>query len=104
VCYDYNCFWDTRTATPDFSDVSFAEWQKMGRDKHTVIADPLFVDPGKYDFHIRNRSMLKKIKFKPFDYSKAGVYGNAEWTGKATMPAALEKKYDELEKHLVNKQ
>ena len=94
---DNNCYWDTRTKTPKLhNDLSFADWQKLGRDKHSIIADPLFVNPEKFDFRFKNASIAKKIGFKPFDYSKAGVYGNDEWVKKARIDAGIEKEFDEV--------
>ncbi|GHT35213.1 hypothetical protein FACS189427_04020 [Planctomycetales bacterium] len=48
-----------------------------------IVADPLFVNPAKRDFRFKNDSVIKKINFVPFDYSKAGVYGNAAWIKRA---------------------
>ncbi|MDR1864147.1 MAG: right-handed parallel beta-helix repeat-containing protein [Bacteroidales bacterium] len=102
VHYDYNCYWDTRVATPRFRTLSFAEWKKTGRDKHSLVADPLFIDPVRFDFRIRNLSALRKIKFKPVDYSQAGVYGSEQWKEKAAMPAALERQFERLLQGEVN--
>jgi hypothetical protein len=99
VAYDNNCYWDTRTKSPEFCTLSFAEWRKLGRDKHSIIADPLFVDPAKFDFHFRNTSVIKKIGFKPFDYTKAGVYGSKEWEEKAKLPDEMLKQFDKLVKN-----
>lgn len=76
---DFNCYWDTRTKDIRFADRSFAEWQKSGKDIHSVVADPLFKDPVHFDFHFKNQSVARRIKFTQFDYSKAGVYGSDEW-------------------------
>ncbi|HNY14810.1 MAG TPA: right-handed parallel beta-helix repeat-containing protein [Bacteroidales bacterium] len=76
---DYNCYWDTRTKEVRFADNSFIEWQKSGKDTHSVIADPMFTDPGNFNFNIKNLKVAKKINFKPFDYTQAGVYGSDEW-------------------------
>ena len=93
---DNNCYWDTRTKnTKIHGDLFLADWQKQGYDKHSIIADPLFVDPQRFDFRFKNNAVSKKIKFKPFDYSKAGVYGNEEWIKKAQMGAELEEKFDQ---------
>jgi parallel beta-helix repeat protein len=94
---DNNCYWDTRVETPQFlGSMSFAEWQEMGRDQHSVIADPLFVNPQQFDFRFKNTFVVNNISFIPFDYSKAGVYGNDEWVMKAQMSAELEKEYDRV--------
>ncbi len=76
---DYNCYWDTRTKDIKFADKTFQEWQKSGRDVHSVIADPMFVNAAEFDFHFRNLSVARRIRFVPFDYSKAGVYGAEAW-------------------------
>ncbi|MDR2816955.1 MAG: right-handed parallel beta-helix repeat-containing protein [Proteiniphilum sp.] len=99
VEYDNNCYWDTRTKSPEFCTLTFEQWKKLGRDKHSIIADPLFVDPENFDFRFRNTSVIKKIGFTPFDYTKAGVYGSSEWKEKAKLPDDLLKKYDELVKN-----
>ncbi len=76
---DMNCFWDTRTEDIRFGDLSFSEWRRTGKDRNSIIADPLFRDPTQYDFRFRNNSVIRKIKFEPFDYSQAGVFGSDEW-------------------------
>jgi hypothetical protein len=99
--FDYNCYWVANHPSPAFYGGSFREWKKLGRDKHSIMADPLFVRPDKFDFRFRNVSVAKKIKFKPFDYSQAGVYGSEEWKEKARMPAELEKVFDETVKKRI---
>ena len=101
VNFDQNCYWKTSDPSPGFYGLSFAEWKKLGRDKNSIIADPLFVDPVNYDFRFKNTSVARKIKFKPFDYSKAGVYGSEAWKEKARMSAEMEKKYNEVIKTIV---
>jgi hypothetical protein len=93
---DSNCYWDTRSKDIRFAYNSFPEWQKSGKDIHSVIADPLFVDPDKFDFHFRKLSVARKIGFVPFDYSKAGVYGSPEWKKLAEFDPELAKQFDEI--------
>ena len=92
---DYNCYWDARGKQPDFG-VSFAAWKKSGKDVHSIVADPQFVDPEAYDFHFRNLSVVRKIKFKPFDYSRAGVYGSDEWKALAAFNPELSTAFDRI--------
>jgi len=92
---DYNCYWDTRKKDISFSNVSFSAWRNSGKDIHSIIADPLFIDPEEFDFHFKKLTVLKKIKFVPFDYSVAGVYGSDEWKKLAEFDQALAKKFDE---------
>jgi parallel beta-helix repeat protein len=91
---DYNCYWDTRTTDIKFADKSFAEWQKTGKDLHSVVADPMFVNPAGFDFRFKNLSVARKIRFIPFDYAQAGVYGSAEWKRMAEFDGGLAKEFD----------
>jgi len=100
---DYNCYWDTRSKDIKFTDKTFGEWQKAGKDQHSLIADPMFVNPEAFDFHFKNQSVVKKIKFTPFDYSGAGVYGPEEWKKLAEFDKELEKKFDDIVEKLESK-
>lgn len=81
---DNNCYWNAAGEEVRPAGMSFEEWQtKHGHDKHSIIVDPLFVDPENYDFRLKEGSPALKVGFKPFDYSKAGVYGDARWIRKA---------------------
>lgn len=93
---DKNVYWDTRTKDIRFGDVSFAEWKKSGKDIHSIIADPLFVNPSKFDFHLKKNSVAKRIGFVTFDYSAAGVYGSEEWKNLSKFDARLEIKFDNI--------
>jgi hypothetical protein len=102
VNFDRNCYWKTSDPSPKFYGLSFTEWKKLGRDKNSVVADPQFIDPINYDFRFRKTSNARKINFKPFDYSKAGVYGSQSWKEKSRMPVELELKFNEAIKKLLN--
>ena len=81
---DNNCYWNAAGKEIDFSGMSLEDWrEKLGRDKHSVVADPLFVDPAGHDFHLKPDSPAFKLGFKEFDYDKAGVYGDPAWIEKA---------------------
>lgn len=93
---DRNCFWDTRSADLSFQGVPMADWRAAGKDVHSVVADPGFVDVGNYDFRLKNRRVARKIGFEPFDYSEAGVYGSEEWREKAKLDPETEQAFDRL--------
>ena len=100
---DYNCYWDTRSKDVRFADKSFKEWQASGKDQHSVIADPMFINPPEFDFGFRKLSVVRKIKFTPFDYTQAGVYGSDEWKKLADMGMDLQIKFDNIVKNLESK-
>lgn len=75
-----------------FGDLSLKEWQAAtGKDAGSIIADPRI---GK-DWIPTNRKALKKIGFKPFDPSQAGVYGDREWVEKAAFDPARIAEYEQ---------
>jgi hypothetical protein len=74
-----NLYWDASGQPVRFEEKSLAEWQAAGKDAGSIVADPRFVDPAHGDFHLRPDSPAARIGFKPFDYSRAGVYGTPEW-------------------------
>jgi parallel beta-helix repeat protein len=49
-------------------------WQKMGLDRNSLIADPLFSDVAKEDFSLSSASPALKIGFKPIPFEKIGQY------------------------------
>jgi len=79
---DNNCYWNT-AGQVDFLGKTLDQWQSLGRDKNSIIADPKFKNPAVYDFRLSADSPALKIGFKPFDYTQAGVYGDAAWVKKA---------------------
>jgi hypothetical protein len=75
-----NIYWRADGQGFDFAGKSWDQWRAMGRDKEgSIIADPKFVDPGSYDFRFATDDVIKQTGFKPFDYTQAGVYGDADW-------------------------
>jgi hypothetical protein len=52
--------------------------------------DSSFVDAEKRDFHFASDEVIKQTGFQPFDYSQAGVYGDAAWIARAKpMPNSM---------------
>lgn len=91
---DYNLYWNTDGDKYDFAGKTFEAWKQTGHDSHSIIADPYFKDLKAFDFTFQKRKNINRIKFKPFDYSKAGVYGDANWKEKAKLSAETLRLFD----------
>jgi len=74
---DRNVYWDTRlAATPEalkFVGKTLAQWREAGHDRDSVLADPRFVAPEKFDFRLQADSPALKLGFQPPDISSVGV-------------------------------
>jgi hypothetical protein len=55
----------------------WAAWQALGMDRHSLIADPLFVDAPKDDYRLRQASPALKTGFKPIPVEKIGCFRDA---------------------------
>ena len=73
-----NLYWCTGEPVK-IHEYTFLEWAKLGKDPGSMNEDPKFVNAEKFDFRLRPDSPASLIGFKPFDYTKAGVYGDAKW-------------------------
>ena len=76
---DENVFWNGEGGQylidnlTDGTQLSFADWQKMGYDTQSVIGDPLFVDPEHDDYRLKPESPAFAFRFQPIDVSKIGL-------------------------------
>ena len=83
--WDENLYW--HTAGPDalrFYRRTFAEWQALGLDTHSRIADPQFVNAAEHNFRLQRGSPVFDLGFREFGISQAGLYGDEAWVAGAS--------------------
>jgi hypothetical protein len=57
-------------------------WQEMGLDRHSLVADPQFVDAAHGDYRLRPESPALKLGFEPIPVERIGCYADprrARW-------------------------
>jgi len=53
--------------------LDFEEWRKLGFDRNSVFADPLFVDPANNDYRVRPGSPALRVGFINFEMGQWGI-------------------------------
>lgn len=102
VDIDYNLYWRTDATPITIHGKTFAEWKKE-KEPHSVVLDPLFKNTAEDDYRLLSRKNIRKIGFKPFDYSKAGVYGDKEWKEKAVLTPEKSEQFKKMASIRLNK-
>lgn len=73
---DYNLIFRTdgkELRIEDFPGVeTFAQWKAIGYDTHSIIADPMFIDPTNHNYSLKPDSPAFKLGFKQIDMSTVG--------------------------------
>ena len=73
---DWNVYFDARPdAKPDqlgLGPCTWEKWLERGHDRHSLVADPLFVAPQRNDFQLQPNSPAFKLGFRPIDLSHVG--------------------------------
>jgi hypothetical protein len=78
--WDYNLYyaggqdpklsnWNQRNSFP----FTWAQWKAAGLDAHSVVADPMFVDPSKGDYTVKDGSPALTLGFKNFPMTGFGA-------------------------------
>jgi hypothetical protein len=66
--FDWNLYWPMKGEFIADS-MTLEQWQRRGYDKHSRIADPLFVDARAGNFNLKEGSPALALGFKPIDVS-----------------------------------
>lgn len=71
---DWNLYYNPKLTLDEvkFNGLNWDQWRKTGKDAHSVYADPLFVDPARYDFRLRPDSPALAMGFAPIDVTTVG--------------------------------
>jgi hypothetical protein len=76
---DYNVWWDPTACNLEWAGYSWEDWQALGNDTSSVVADPLFADAAALDFTLDPASPAISLGFEPWDWEAAGLYGDEAW-------------------------
>ncbi len=60
-----NFYWRTDGVEIKLGNMAFAEWRAKGRDAHSQVADPQFVDAGRGDFRLKADSFARQAHVGP---------------------------------------
>ena len=95
--FDYNLIWHfghpvlTGVKKSGKAPDDFAAWQAAGEDTHSVVADPMFMDPDKDDYRLKPDSPAIKLGFKPSRWTRSDPtrtsFGQAGRSWKPKAPA-----------------
>lgn len=78
--WDNNLYWHAgEPGALRFLGRTFEEWQALGLDVHSRIADPRFINPESGDFGIQPDSPALELGFRPIDVSRIGLHGDPSW-------------------------
>ncbi|MBC7289395.1 MAG: right-handed parallel beta-helix repeat-containing protein, partial [Armatimonadetes bacterium] len=98
--WDYNCIYVPDQLKPVVAlslrgepskQLTWDEWRGLGKDEHSLMADPQFVDAQNLDFRLRPESPALKLGFKPIPVERIGPYQSelrASWPIKEAPGAA----------------
>ena len=70
---DYNMPYNDSEPIVAIEDYSFDEWQEHGLDRHSVIANPLSIDPANGNYRVKPDSPALKLGFENFDMDNTGL-------------------------------
>ncbi|MCP5116490.1 MAG: hypothetical protein GY953_37150, partial [bacterium] len=69
---DNNLYWIVNTKEFRLAGNTWDQWRDLGYDRHSVFADPLFVDPLGGDYRVKENSPALEIGFRNFPMTGFG--------------------------------
>ena len=82
--WDENLYWHTGGSDClRFFRHELPQWQAMGLDRRSLVADPKFVNPQQCDFRLQADSPALTLGFQPIDANAVGLYGDPAWVEEA---------------------
>lgn len=63
----------TLLSSDSVNNYGLDEWRGLGFDRHSIFADPLFVDPATGDYRLKPDSPALRLGFQSFDIRQAGL-------------------------------
>src|SRR5262249_24501678 len=70
--FDRNGDWRGGGKEVRFAQPRLGQWGEKGQDRHSLVADPLFLDADRGDFRLAPQSPAAKVGFVPPDWSGLG--------------------------------
>lgn len=70
---DNNLYWCEVGGEIKFAGLSWDDWRSKGLDVHSLVADPLFLDPTRGDFTLEPESPAQSIGFEPINLTKTST-------------------------------
>ena len=70
---DRNLYFNVAGRPINCAGRSFQAWQAEGQDRHSRVADPMFVSPPEGDYRLKKGSPALKLGFKTIDTSGVGI-------------------------------
>jgi len=71
----FNAAGDISVRTSGTTERSWSDWQKLGMDTRSILADPLFVDAATDDYRLRPESPALQLGFEQTDTNRIGLKG-----------------------------
>jgi hypothetical protein len=72
VACDRNLYFNPKGGAARFGALAWEAWRARGRDGHSLLADPRFIDPDRGNFGLREGSPALQVGFVPPDWSRVG--------------------------------